>query len=75
MILWGAGTSGPMLPPGKYTARLTLDGTKLTAPVTVRRNPWITDVTDADLVAQYRFGRRCATRRPRPTTPSSPSAA
>ncbi|MBK6457572.1 MAG: glycosyl hydrolase [Gemmatimonadetes bacterium] len=58
MILWGAGTSGPMLPPGKYTARLTLDGTKLTAPVTVRRNPWITDVTDADLVAQYRFGKQ-----------------
>lgn len=58
MILWGAGTNGPMLPPGRYTARLTIDGKKLTAPVTVRRNPWIADVTDADLVAQYRFGRQ-----------------
>lgn len=58
MILWGAGTNGPMLPPGRYTARLTVDGKKLTAPIAVRRNPWITDVTDADLVAQYRFGRQ-----------------
>ncbi|HEX4936307.1 MAG TPA: glycosyl hydrolase, partial [Gemmatimonadaceae bacterium] len=58
MILWGAGTNGPAVPPGRYTARLTVDGKKLTAPITVRRNPWITDVTDADLVAQYRFGRQ-----------------
>lgn len=58
MILWGAGTNGPMLPPGRYTARLTIDGRKLNAPVLVRRNPWIADVTDADLIAQYRFGRQ-----------------
>jgi len=58
MIYWGAGTNGPMLPPGKYTVRLTVDGRRLTAPVAVQRNPWITDVTDADLVAQYRFGRQ-----------------
>ncbi|MCC6772965.1 MAG: glycosyl hydrolase, partial [Gemmatimonadaceae bacterium] len=58
MILWGAGTSGPAVPPGRYTARLTVDGRRLTAPIVVKRNPWITDVTDADLVAQYRFGRQ-----------------
>ena len=58
MILWGAGTNGPAVPPGRYTVRLTVDGRKLTAPLTVKRNPWITDVTDADLVAQYRFGRQ-----------------
>jgi hypothetical protein len=58
MILWGAGTNGPVVPPGRYTARLTVDGRKLTAPLVVKRNPWITDVTDADLVAQYRFGRQ-----------------
>ena len=57
MILWGAGTNGPALPPGRYTVRLTVDGTKLSAPLSVRRNPWITDVTDADLVAQYKFGK------------------
>ncbi|MCU0648066.1 MAG: glycosyl hydrolase [Gemmatimonadaceae bacterium] len=58
MILWGAGTNGPAVPPGRYTARLTLDGRQLTAPLTVARNPWITDVTDADLRAQYAFGRQ-----------------
>lgn len=58
MILWGAGTNGPMLPPGRYTVRLTVDGTRLTAPVAIERNPWITDVTNADLVAQYRFGKQ-----------------
>ncbi len=58
MILWGAGTSGPAVPPGRYSARLTVDGRRVTAPIVVKRNPWITDVTDVDLVAQYRFGRQ-----------------
>ena len=58
MILWGAGTSGPAVPPGRYTARLTADGLILSAPVVVRRNPWLADVTDADLRAQYAFSRR-----------------
>ena len=58
MIMWGAGTAGPAVPPGRYTARLTADNRVTTAPLIVKRNPWITDVTDADLVAQYQFGRR-----------------
>jgi photosystem II stability/assembly factor-like uncharacterized protein len=58
MILWGASTAGPAVPPGRYTVRLTADGQVLTAPITVRRNPWITDVTEADLRAQYAFSRR-----------------
>jgi hypothetical protein len=58
MILWGAGTAGPAVPPGRYTARLTADNRVSTAPLIVKRNPWITDVTDADLHAQYQFGRR-----------------
>jgi hypothetical protein len=58
MILWGAGTAGPAVPPGRYTARLTADNRVTTAPLIVKRNPWITDVTDADLMAQYQFGRR-----------------
>jgi hypothetical protein len=58
MILWGAGTAGPAVPPGRYTARLVADGLTLTAPITVRRNPWFTDVSDADLRAQYAFSRR-----------------
>ncbi len=62
MILWGAGTAGPAVPPGRYTARLTADNRVTTAPLVVKRNPWITDVTDADLTAQYAFGRRVRDR-------------
>ncbi len=55
MILWGVRVNAPAIPPGEYTARLTLDGRTATAPLTIERNPWITDVTDADLRAQYAF--------------------
>lgn len=58
MILWGAGTNGPALPPGRYTVRITADAHTASAPVSVRRNPWLTDITDADLRAQYLFGRQ-----------------
>jgi hypothetical protein len=58
MILWGAGTEGPAVPPGRYTARLTADHHVVTSPIVVKRNPWLTQVTDADLRAQYAFGRR-----------------
>ena len=58
MIFWGADTTGPVVPPGRYTARLTADGRVMTAPVTVVRNPRITDVSEADMRAQYAFSRR-----------------
>ena len=63
MILWGVRTMAPRVPPGTYTVRLTVgDQHAMTAVETtefeVRRNPWITDVTDEDLVAQYEFGVR-----------------
>jgi photosystem II stability/assembly factor-like uncharacterized protein len=57
MIFWGARTAGPAVPPGRYTVRVTAAGRTASAPLTVRRNPWITDVTDADLHAQYEFSR------------------
>ncbi len=62
MVMWGVRTSGPAAPPGRYTLRLTADGRTLTAPLMVERNPRITDVTDADLRAQYAFSRRVRDR-------------
>ncbi|GIW52314.1 MAG: hypothetical protein KatS3mg081_1669 [Gemmatimonadales bacterium] len=62
MILWGVQANAPSAPPGRYTLRLTADGRTLTAPVVVKRNPWITDVTDEDLHAQYQLARRIRDR-------------
>lgn len=53
MILWGGGTQGPSAAPGRYTVRLVVDGRTLTQPLEVKRNPLFTDVTDADLKAQF----------------------
>jgi len=53
MILWGATTNGPLAMPGTYRVRLTVDGKTLTQPVTVKRNPLITDVTLAELKEQF----------------------
>ncbi|HUX33141.1 MAG TPA: glycosyl hydrolase [Gemmatimonadaceae bacterium] len=56
MILWGASTQGPAAPPGTYTVRLIVDGHTLSQPVRVERNPLFTDVSDADLRAQFALG-------------------
>ncbi len=58
MILWGVRTQAPTVPPGRYTLRLTTDGRAQTAPLVVTRNPWITDVSETDLHAQYAFSRQ-----------------
>lgn len=58
MILWGASTAGPLAPPGTYKVRLTADGTTQTQTFKVVRNPFYTDVTDADLRAQFNLARQ-----------------
>ncbi|MFN8580323.1 MAG: hypothetical protein U0163_05005 [Gemmatimonadaceae bacterium] len=58
MILWGAGTSGPAVPPGRYKVRLTADSHEATTTVVVTRNPQIPDVTEADMRAQWAFSKR-----------------
>jgi len=62
MIFWGARSQGPAVPPGRYTLRLSVDGKTVTAPLVVERNPLITDVTDADLQAQYAFSSKVRDR-------------
>jgi photosystem II stability/assembly factor-like uncharacterized protein len=56
LILWGVRNQAPTLPSGSYTIRLTADGVTEEGPLTIERNPWIEDATDADLRAQYEFG-------------------
>ena len=54
MILWGASkNSGPVALPGKYQARLTVDGKTVAQDFEIRMDPRITDVTMADLKEQY----------------------
>ncbi|MEA3247178.1 MAG: glycosyl hydrolase [Gemmatimonadota bacterium] len=53
MILWGASVAGPMAPPGTYKVRLTADNYTQTQAFKVVRNPAFTDVSDADLRAQF----------------------
>ncbi|HKG90673.1 MAG TPA: glycosyl hydrolase [Gemmatimonadaceae bacterium] len=54
MIIWSARPQlGPAAPPGRYQVRLTANGRTLTQPLTVRRDPRLKGVTDADLREQF----------------------
>ncbi|HKA18277.1 MAG TPA: glycosyl hydrolase [Blastocatellia bacterium] len=54
MILWSArAESGPLAPPGDYRVRLTVDGQTQTQTFAIKRDPRLTNVTDADLVEQF----------------------
>src|ERR1035438_771554 len=46
---------GPTAPPGKYMVRLAANGVSETKPLIIRRDSRRTDVTDADLEAQFRL--------------------
>ena len=55
MIFWAAGTTGPLVLPGRYTVRLLVDGAPAgEAPFVVRKDPR-SGATPADLVAQYQL--------------------
>jgi photosystem II stability/assembly factor-like uncharacterized protein len=49
----GNPANGPWAPPGRYQVRLTIDGQEKIRAFELRRDPRLTDVTDADLLAQY----------------------
>jgi photosystem II stability/assembly factor-like uncharacterized protein len=46
---------GPMAPPGEYQVRLTSNGQTLARSLVIRRDPRLTNVTDADLDAQFKL--------------------
>jgi hypothetical protein len=54
MILWAGGTSGPVVLPGSYTVRMTVNGQSYRQPLTVVKDPRST-VSDADLREQFNF--------------------
>lgn len=56
MILWGAGLGGPKVPPGRYRAEFSIDGTEVSVPAIVRADPR-SEATSMDLVEQYEFVR------------------
>ena len=49
----GNPAAGPWAPPGRYQARLTLDGKEEVRSFSVFRDPRLTEVTDDDLQAQF----------------------
>jgi photosystem II stability/assembly factor-like uncharacterized protein len=55
LIMWAAGTQGPMAPPGTYQVRMIVDGTPVaTQTFTLKKDPR-TKATPADLAAQFAF--------------------
>jgi photosystem II stability/assembly factor-like uncharacterized protein len=58
MILWGGSASGPVAPPGQYRVRLTATGRTETQSFTVRRDPRLIGVTDADLREQFALAQK-----------------
>ncbi|MDP1861499.1 MAG: glycosyl hydrolase [Gemmatimonadaceae bacterium] len=54
IIMWAAGTTGPVAPPGAYTVKLTVDGETQSHPFRLRKDPR-SDATDADLLAQFKL--------------------
>jgi len=52
MVLWGATQTGPLVLPGSYQARLTVDGRALMQPFAVTKHPYH-QASDADLQEQF----------------------
>jgi photosystem II stability/assembly factor-like uncharacterized protein len=63
MILWAADTAaGPRVVPGGYTVRLTADGQVVRQGFTVRMDPRMQGVTQADLQRRFEFAMQIRNR-------------
>ncbi|MEO5904504.1 MAG: glycosyl hydrolase [Gemmatimonadaceae bacterium] len=63
MIIWsGNPTSGPMAVPGSYQVRVSANGMTETKPFTIRRDPRLIGITDADLKQQYALASKITSR-------------
>jgi hypothetical protein len=54
MILWAGGTAGPVVLPGTYTVRMTVNGQSYQQPLNVVKDPR-SAASDADLREQFNF--------------------
>ncbi len=61
MIMWAAGTAGPVIPPGTYTVRLTVGDQSQTQTFAVKADPRA-GASQADLEEQYAFLKRIQAR-------------
>ena len=55
LILYQASIHGPVVPPGTYQVRLTVDGKLLTSAFEITKDPRLVEITQADFTEQYRF--------------------
>jgi hypothetical protein len=55
LIMWAAGTQGPMAPPGTYQVRMIVDGQPVSVEKFALKKDPRTDATPADLAAQFDF--------------------
>jgi photosystem II stability/assembly factor-like uncharacterized protein len=55
LIMWAAGTQGPMAPPGTYQVRMLMDGAPIGSERFVIKKDPRTNATPADLAAQFAF--------------------
>ena len=55
LIMWAAGTQGPVAPPGTYKVRMLVDGATIgTESFTLKKDPR-TNATNGDLLSQFEF--------------------
>jgi len=62
MVLWTSRNRGIMATPGRYQARLTVDGRTQTREFSVRADPRITSATAEDLAARFDLASRVSAR-------------
>jgi hypothetical protein len=55
VLRYAVPSQGPMAPPGEYTVRLIANGVTQTQPLTIRRDPRLTSIGDADLQEQFKL--------------------
>src|SRR5262249_27004171 len=55
VLRYASPNEGPVAAPGQYLVRLTANGITESQPITVQRDPRLTEITDADLQEQFKL--------------------